>query len=166
MNFEPRETLATIEAERVSAFLGITTMLSYMMAVEDFDRYDLSSLRLIKYGGGPMAESVVREIMERFPCDLMQGYGQTEGCTMSTLPPWVHREIRQGIGTHRAASCGLETHLTSLRVVDEAGEPGPARPLGGRRDRRQEPRQHGRLLAPARSHGRGVPGRRRLDADG
>ena len=72
-----------------------------------------------------MAESVVREIMDRFPCDLMQGYGQTEGCTMSTLPPWVHREIRAGIGTHRAASCGLETHLTSLRVVDEAGSPVP-----------------------------------------
>ena len=125
MNFEPNATLAAIEAERVSAFLGITTMLSYLMSVEDFDRYDLSSLRLIKYGGGPMAESVVREIMDRFPCDLMQGYGQTEGCTMSTLPPWVHREIRDGIGTHRAASCGLETHLTSLRVVDEAGSPVP-----------------------------------------
>ncbi len=123
MNFEPSETLQAIEAERVSAFLGITTMLNYMMAVEDFDRYDLSSLRLIKYGGGPMAESVVREIMERFPCDLMQGYGQTEGCTMSTLPPWVHREIRAGIGTHRAGSCGLEVHLSSLRVVDEAGTP-------------------------------------------
>ena len=123
MNFEPGETLRAIEEERVSAFLGITTMLNYMMAVEDFDRHDLSSLRLIKYGGGPMAESVVREIMERFPCDLMQGYGQTEGCTMSTLPPWVHREIRAGIGTHRAASCGLEVHLTSMRVVDEAGRP-------------------------------------------
>jgi long-chain acyl-CoA synthetase len=123
MNFEPRETLQAIEAERVSAFLGITTMLNYMMSVDDFDRYDLSSLRLITYGGGPMAGSVVQEIMQRFPCDLMQGYGQTEGCTMSTLPPWVHREIRAGIGTHRSASCGLETHLSSLRVVDEAGAP-------------------------------------------
>ena len=123
LNFDPRETLATIEAERVSAFLGITTMLNYMMAVEDFDRFDLSSLRLIKYGGGPMAESVVREIMERFPCDLMQGYGQTEGCTMTTLPPWVHREIGAGVGTHRAASCGLEVHLSSVRVVDAAGAP-------------------------------------------
>ena len=122
-NFEPSRTLEAIEAERVSAFLGITTMLSYMMEVKDFDSFDLSSLRLIKYGGGPMAESVVREIMTRFPCDLMQGYGQTEGCTMSVLPPWVHREIGAGIGTHRAASCGQEVHLTSLRVVDESGVP-------------------------------------------
>lgn len=123
MNFEPSQTLETIEAERVSAFLGITTMLNHMMEVKDFDRFDLSSLRLIKYGGGPMAESVVREIMARFPCDLMQGYGQTEGCTMSVLAPWVHREIGAGIGTHRAASCGQEVHLTSLRVVDEGGIP-------------------------------------------
>ena len=123
MNFEPSETLAAIEAERVSAFLGITTMLNYMMAADDFDRFDLSSLRLITYGGGPMAESVVREIMARFPCDLMQGYGQTEGCTMSVLQPWVHREIGAGIGTHRAASCGQEVHLSSLRVVDEDGRP-------------------------------------------
>ena len=165
MNFEPRETLQAIEAERVSAFLGITTMLNYMMAVDDFDSHDLSSLRLIKYGGGPMAESVVREIMERFPCDLMQGYGQTEGCTMSTLPPWVHREIRAGIGTHRAASCGLEVHLSSVRVVDGAGVPVARDRSALGRDRRQEPGQHGRLLAPARPHGRGLPRRRRLDAN-
>ena len=138
MNFEPRETLQAIEAERVSAFLGITTMLNYMMAVEDFDRYDLSSLRLIKYGGGPMAESVVREIMERFPCDLMQGYGQTEGCTMSTLPPWVHREIRAGIGTHRAGE---------LRARGAPHEP-------ARRRRGRDARRAGPLRRSARSSSR------------
>lgn len=123
MNFEPRLTLEVIEAERVSAFLGITTMLNYLMSVPDFDRFDLSSLRLIQYGGGPMAESVVRQIMERFPCELMQGYGQTEGGTMCFLLPWVHKEIAAGIGTHRAASCGQESHLTSVRVVDDQGAP-------------------------------------------
>jgi acyl-CoA synthetase (AMP-forming)/AMP-acid ligase II len=122
-NFEPRQTLAVIEAERVSAFLAITTMVNYLIDAPDFDRYDLSSLRLVTYGGGPMAEAVVRRCMDAFPCDLMQGYGQTEGCTYSFLLPWVHREIAQGIGTHRARSCGQESLLTSLRVVDEAGRP-------------------------------------------
>ena len=154
MNFEPRETLQVIEAERVCAFLGITTMLNYMMAVDDFDRHDLSSLRLIKYGGGPMASSVVREAMERFPCDLIQGYGQTEGCTMSTLPPRGHREIRGG---HRRPSRGALRARGAphdVRVVDEAGVPVA-------RDRRRwersssEPGQHGRLLAPAGPHRRG-----------
>ena len=36
-------------------------MLNWMMAVEDFDSYDLSSLRNIQYGGGPMlVESLQR----------------------------------------------------------------------------------------------------------
>ena len=125
MNFEPRQTLEVIEAERVSGFLGITTMVNYMMDVPGFDRFDLSSLRLVMYGGGPMAQTTVRRCMEAFPCDLMQGYGQTEGCTYSFLLPWVHREIAQGIGAHRARSCGQESHLTSLRVVDEDGVPVP-----------------------------------------
>jgi acyl-CoA synthetase (AMP-forming)/AMP-acid ligase II len=122
MNFEPRQTLEVIEHERVSAFLGITTMLSYMLAVPDFDRFDLSSLRLVTYGGGPMAPPVVRQIMERLSCDLIQGYGQTEGCTMTSLHPWVHEEIARGINTHRAASCGQEAFLTKVGVFDAAGE--------------------------------------------
>ncbi|MBM3678630.1 MAG: AMP-binding protein [Actinobacteria bacterium] len=124
-NFEPRQTLEVIEAERVSGFLGITTMLNYLLAVPDFDRFDLSSLRLIVYGGGPMPEAVVRQIMERFPCDLMQGYGQTEGCTMTFLHPWVHEEIARGDGTHRAASCGQEAFLSTVAVFDEEGRPVP-----------------------------------------
>ena len=41
MNFEAKRALEIIEAERVSAFLGITTMLNWMMAVPGFSGYDL-----------------------------------------------------------------------------------------------------------------------------
>jgi len=125
LNFEPRATLATIEQERVSGFLGVTTMLNYLLSVDDLERYDLSSLRLVKYGGGPMGEDVVKEALTRLPCDLMQGYGQTEGGTMSFLTPDVHREAAQGIGAHRLRSCGREAFLSTLRVVDDRGREVP-----------------------------------------
>ena len=67
MNFDAAEALEIIQAERVSAFLGITTMLNWMMAVDGFDRYDLSSLRNIQYGGGPMPETVVKAALDAFP---------------------------------------------------------------------------------------------------
>lgn len=125
LNFEPRATLATIEQERVSGFLGVTTMLNYILSVEDLERYDLSSLRLVKYGGGPMGEDVVKEALDRLPCELMQGYGQTEGGTMSFLTPDVHREAARGIKAYRLRSCGREALLSSLRVVDDAGREVP-----------------------------------------
>ena len=44
--------------------------------------YDLSSLRNIQYGGGPMPSAMVRAVAEAFPCGLIQGYGQTEAAPL------------------------------------------------------------------------------------
>ena len=122
MNFEAREALEIIQAERVSAFLGITTMLNWMMAVEGFADYDLSSLRNIQYGGGPMPATVVKAALEAFPCTLIQGYGQTEGMTMTFLSQEDHAQAVAGIHPERLNSCGREGFVTQVRVVDEAGE--------------------------------------------
>ena len=125
INFEPRLALEVIQRERVSAFLGITTMLSWMMDVEDFDDFDLSSLRNIQYGGGPMPSAVVKRALEAFPCTLIQGYGQTEGTTMTFLSQEVHADAVEGINPHRLKSCGREGFVTDVRVVGFDGEPVP-----------------------------------------
>ena len=121
MNFEAKEALEIIQAERVSALLGITTMLNWMMAVEGFENYDLSSLRNIQYGGGPMPETVVKAALEAFPCTLIQGYGQTEGMTMTFLSQEDHTDAVAGNRPHRLNSCGREGFVTRVRVVDEQG---------------------------------------------
>lgn len=121
VNFEPKQALGVIEAERVSAFLGITTMLNWMMAVEGFGGYDLSSLRNIQYGGGPMPSSIVRQSLDSFPCTLIQGYGQTEGTTMCFLTQEDHASALAGNRPERLRSCGREGFLTSVRVVDDQG---------------------------------------------
>ncbi len=121
INFEARLALEVIERERVSAFLGITTMLNWMMADEDFERFDLSSLRNIQYGGGPMPKSVVAAALDRFPCTLIQGYGQTEGMTMSFLSQEDHAAAIAGTHPERLSSCGREGFVTTISVVDAQG---------------------------------------------
>ncbi|MFK8019940.1 MAG: AMP-binding protein [Pseudomonadales bacterium] len=121
INFDAKLALEVIQRERVSAFLGITTMLNWMMAVEDFDSYDLSSLRNIQYGGGPMPRSVVKAALAAFPCTIIQGYGQTEGMTMSFLAQEDHIDAVNDIHPERLASCGREGHVTSIKVVDAEG---------------------------------------------
>ncbi len=121
INFDARLALETIEKERVSAFLGITTMLNWMMADEKFAEFDLSSLRNIQYGGGPMPRSVVAAALESFPCALIQGYGQTEGMTMSFLSQEDHQRAIEGENPERLASCGREGFVTEMKLVDPEG---------------------------------------------
>ncbi|MGI9594979.1 MAG: AMP-binding protein [Acidimicrobiales bacterium] len=126
MNFDPALAIELIERERVSAFLAVTTMLNWMMADPSFDRADLSSLRSIQYGGGPMPSRVIAEAMDRFDCSLLQGYGQTEGTTMTFLSPEDHVEaVRHGRHAERLTSCGREGFVTTVQVVDPTGRPVP-----------------------------------------
>ena len=106
--FHPKTALEIIETERVSAFLGITTMLNWMMAEPGFASRDLSSLRNIQYGGGPMPSSVVKAALDSFPCTLIQGYGQTEGSTMCFLSQEDHHAAMRGVRPERLRSCGRE----------------------------------------------------------
>ena len=122
INFEAKLALEVIQRERVSAFLGITTMLNWMMAVDNFADYDLSSLRNIQYGGGPMPHSVVKAALAAFPCTLIQGYGQTEGMTMSFLSQEDHANAVAGIHSERLSSCGREGFMTTIKLVDRHGE--------------------------------------------
>ncbi|MEU6133255.1 AMP-binding protein [Saccharopolyspora sp. NPDC047091] len=121
VDFAAEQALRVIEQERVSAFLGITTMLNWMLAVPGFDRYDLRSLRNIQYGGGPMPTSVVRAALESFPCSLIQGYGQTEGPGMAFLSQEDHAAAIAGRHPHRLRSCGREGFGARLRVLDDSG---------------------------------------------
>ncbi len=125
MNFEARLALELIQKERVSAFLGITTMLNWMMAEPGFSGFDLSSLRNVQYGGGPMPPNVVRAALDSFPCELIQGYGQTEGATMTFLSQEDHRRALAGDRPERLRSCGREGFVTEIRVTDAGGHPVP-----------------------------------------
>ncbi len=121
INFDAKLALEVIQRERVSAFLGITTMINWMMAVENFESYDLSSLRNFQYGGGPMPRSVVEAALKAFPCTMIQGYGQTEGMTMTFLSQDDHDEAISGGNPERLASCGRSGFVTEVRLVDADG---------------------------------------------
>jgi acyl-CoA synthetase (AMP-forming)/AMP-acid ligase II len=121
INFDAELALEVIQREKVTAFLGVTTMLNWMMAAEGFERYDLSSLRNIQYGGGPMPRKVVEAALKAFPCTLIQGYGQTEGMTMSFLSQEDHQRAVNNNHPERLASCGREGFVTTIKLVDETG---------------------------------------------
>ncbi|GIS55882.1 MAG: hypothetical protein Ct9H90mP30_5670 [Actinomycetota bacterium] len=64
----------------------------------------------------------IREALDAFPCSLIQGYGQTEGTTMTFLSQEDHNlAIRENFHPERLRSCGREGFVTTIRIVDADG---------------------------------------------
>lgn len=82
------DLLTTIEQEQCTVFSSVPALFHAMMEREDFDRWNLSSLRCGFIGGSFCTPERFREIESRFGFTLLSSLGQTEataGITTSYL---------------------------------------------------------------------------------
>jgi acyl-CoA synthetase (AMP-forming)/AMP-acid ligase II len=121
MNFEAKRVLEVIQEHRVTSMLAIATMLNYLIDVPDFDKYDLSSIRKLSYGGGPMSLPTLQRAMDKFPkAQFLQFMGQTEVSIMTlALTPEDHIRNPDEKQLRRMQGCGREAVLADVRVVDD-----------------------------------------------
>ncbi len=103
-----------IERERVNATGGVPTIAWQMIEHPDRDKYDLSSLEAISYGGAPSAPELVRKIREVFGALPGNGWGMTE--TMATVTTHSSEDY-----LNRPTSCGPAVPVADLRIMDEEG---------------------------------------------
>jgi len=112
---EPRAILETIERERVTYFYAIPTVFGALLALADFDRFDLSSLRLLGGGTAAMTAAQVHRILERFRCrNMVILYGSTEAGPVSVL--------RASDVPRRPETVGRPYLDVDVRLVDETGD--------------------------------------------
>ena len=111
-----KDVLDLIERERITQVFGAPVMYSMMMNEEDFDEYDLSSVRRFAYGAAPMSAERVREMLKKFGrtdfvclCGLIEG-----GPGGVALPP--DRQVQ------KAGSGGLYVVNMEWRLVNEVGQ--------------------------------------------
>ena len=125
--FRPPELLQLIERERVTGMSIVPTMIGMLLAEPAFATADLSSLRVINYGGSPIPEPILSRFMARLPqVDFGQSYGMTELSPIAThLTPADHR--RGGI---RLRSAGRAVAAAEVGIMDEADRLLPAGEVG------------------------------------
>ena len=119
--FDPGAWLALLEQSRASVALLVPTMINAVVNAPGLQDHDLSSLRLVFYGGGPMPVSVLERAIERLGCGFTQGYGLTETLEATFLVSDDHVVNGTGAQTRRLASAGREAVGAEIRIVDEAG---------------------------------------------
>jgi acyl-CoA synthetase (AMP-forming)/AMP-acid ligase II len=120
--FDPQAVIDEIERSAITFTTFIPTMLHRTLAIlEDGPPRDMSSLRRISYGSAPVPPGLARRAMDLLGCDLQQRYGLTEcGGQATILTPQDHRDIVDG-RTSIATSCGHETPMCAIRVIDVDG---------------------------------------------
>jgi len=80
------KALPIIEAEKITGVGGVPAIAWQLLEHPDRDKYDLSSIKAVSYGGAPSAPELVATIKKRFPeAAPGNGWGMTETCATATL---------------------------------------------------------------------------------
>src|SRR2546426_1210607 len=126
--FDPGAWLEAVQTHRVTHSFVVPTMLKRIMEHPDFEKTDLSSLKLVAYGAAPMPYEVVTRAVQVFQCGLMNAYGQTESTSSLTfLGPEDHqipegpREERER-KLQRLRSVGKTMEDITVMIMDPEGE--------------------------------------------
>ena len=130
-DFVPAEAVRAMSEDRIRMALLVPAMIQFCLtAVPDVKKRDYSKLELIVYGASPIAEQTLRDALETFECDFLQGYGMTETTAVSTyLYPEDHRRALAG-RSELLLSAGRAVLGTRVRIVDGDDRPVPNGTIG------------------------------------
>jgi long-chain acyl-CoA synthetase len=113
--FNPQQFCESVERERVTHTALVPTMINFLSQFPELNKYDLSSLKHLAYGGSPMAPDLIRRMRAGFPnLKLVQGYGLTETGFLTGLADHEHTE-------DKLLSCGRPCPGIDVRIIDESG---------------------------------------------
>ncbi|MGO8989238.1 MAG: long-chain-fatty-acid--CoA ligase [bacterium] len=120
--FDERMLLEMIQKERITTLYLVPTMIVMLLAYPELKKYDLSSLKNIRYGASPISPNVLKRAIEVFGNIFVQGYGLTEATMPVTL---LLKEDHVLDGSEkklkRLNSIGREVYVATVRIMDESG---------------------------------------------
>jgi long-chain acyl-CoA synthetase len=137
--FDEKEWFETVQREKATRVMVVPTMLKRIVEYPDFDKYDLSSVRVITYGAAFCPYEVLKETIERFPGRaLINAFGGTEtSATIAALRAEDQVITGRESGAERekklqrlATSIGLPMEDVEIQVRDEKGRELPAGQTG------------------------------------
>lgn len=116
-DFDPAGFIASLGEQHVTHSFLVPAMLLFMLQSPAAEKGDYSRLKMIAYGGSPIAETVLQQAMKVFGCDFLQVYGLTEVSGPATfLSQEDHRRAMAQPELLRSA--GRPIGECRMRIVD------------------------------------------------
>lgn len=113
--FDPAQMLEAIERERITRLFALPLMYQAMLEHPSLAQRDLSSLRTCLYAMAPMAESLLRKLIQSFCQNFMLASGQTEMYPL-TVAFRPEEQLRR-FGSYR----GVSSVLNDTAIMDDDG---------------------------------------------
>jgi len=113
--YRGEETLAFMEKERATVIALVPTQLARLLELP-VEKYDLSSLRIIKTAGGYLPPPLAKDAEERFGCPILGTYGTQDTGSISGVP--INASEEQRYTTVGRLHPGIE-----VKVLDDSGKP-------------------------------------------
>jgi acyl-CoA synthetase (AMP-forming)/AMP-acid ligase II len=115
--FDARAFLELAEKHRVTHAMLVPVQYQRIMAVPDFDRFDLSAFRLKTSTSAPFSPALKADILARWPGRLVEFYGMTEGGASTGLDCTAFPDKLHTVGQP------LPGH--DMRLIDDDGNEVP-----------------------------------------
>jgi fatty-acyl-CoA synthase len=130
-DFVPADVVKALSEERIAFAMLVPAMIQFcLVGVPDVAARRFDDLRLIIYGSSPIAEQTLRQAIDVFGCEFLQGYGMTETTAAATyLFPADHQRALAG-EPQLLLSAGRPLLGTEVRIVDENDAPVPNGTIG------------------------------------
>ena len=125
--FDAVKFLQLAERERVTHAMLVPVQYQRIMAVPDFDRFDLSAFRMKFCTSAPFSAALKADIVKRWPGGLIEYYGMTEGGGTVALAAHLYPDKLHTVGKP------AEGH--DIRLIGDDGKevaPGEAGEVVGR----------------------------------
>jgi long-chain acyl-CoA synthetase len=119
--FDAQKMIDTIPAEGVTHIMLVPSQIIQLMQHDTFNAQDMPSLEMICTVGAPLHLEHKQELIRRFPNQLYELYGLTEGFV--TI-------LDRDDYPNKTGSVGVPPPLYEMRIVSEDGQDLPPREIG------------------------------------
>ena len=114
--FDAQRTLQLIEQHKISHAMFVPVQYDRIMRLENFGEFDLSSMQVKYCTSAPLRAALKGDIVDRFPGELVEFYGLTEGGVGTLFIGSIARE-QDKLGSVGPALPGAE-----LKIIDDKGQ--------------------------------------------
>lgn len=120
--FNAHEFLELAQQHRVTHAMLVPVQYQRILAEPDFDQFDLSSFKFKSSTSAPLRADVIRDAMARWPGNIIEVYGLTEGGISTSLDCATYPDKWDSVGK---ATDGAE-----VRIISEDGKELPTGEIG------------------------------------